>query len=79
VIPTVLLAGLFVGRLWFVPVAAVAWAMLIVGMNDWDAGLFLGAAAFGGANAAVGVAVRYVIERAVDGIEWGWHALRRGH
>jgi hypothetical protein len=58
VIPTVLLPAAIVGRLWFIPIAALGWAVLIVSTNsDADASLFFGAAAFAGANATAGVAV----------------------
>ena len=52
-IPTLLLAGLVVGRWWFVPVAGVAWS-LVVGAD----GL---AFALGAANTAVGVAVHRTV------------------
>jgi hypothetical protein len=56
VIPIVLAAAALVGRWWFVPLAAVAWASLIVMSNaDPDVELFLGAAGFAAANAVVGV------------------------
>ena len=48
-IPTLLLAGLIVGRWWFVFVAGVVWAALV----HVDAVAF----GVGAANAAVGVAV----------------------
>ena len=48
-IPTLLLAGLIVGRWWFVFVAGVVWAVLV----DVDAVAF----GLGAANTAVGVAV----------------------
>jgi hypothetical protein len=49
VIPTLLLAGLVVGRWWFIPVAGLAWAVVV------DASVL--AFALGAANTAVGVAV----------------------
>jgi hypothetical protein len=62
VIPTVILPAALVGRWWFVPVAALGWAILIVATNATaDAALFFGAAAFGGANAVVGVAVHKAV------------------
>ncbi len=59
-IPTLLLAGLVVGRWWFVLVAAVVWPVLLVvdGVDTgpaWD--FALGAGALAAANTAVGVAV----------------------
>lgn len=61
-IPTVLVPAAIVGRWWFVPIAALGWAVLIISTNsDADVSLFFGAAAFGGANAAVGVAVHKAV------------------
>jgi hypothetical protein len=56
VIPTVIMAGLLLGRWWWsVPVLAVGWGVLILETNDTvDPALFFGAAALGAANAAVG-------------------------
>lgn len=59
-IPTLILAGLVVGRWWFVPVAAVAFpAVLIVGDvgSASNFALALGGGVFGAANTAAGVAV----------------------
>ncbi len=58
-IPTVILAGVLLGRWWWlVPILALAWAALILAANNTaDPGLFAGAAAFGAANAAVGFAL----------------------
>jgi hypothetical protein len=62
VIPTVLSPAAIVGRWWFVPIAAVGWAVLIVSTNnDADVSLFFGEAAFGGANATAGVAVHKAV------------------
>ncbi len=52
-IPTLLLAGLVVGRWWFVPIAGVVWAVLV------DASV--AAFALGAANTAVGVAVHRTV------------------
>jgi len=60
-IPTVLIAGLAVGRWWLLPVAGLAWAVLllatgVIGLVDIPA-----AAGFALANAAVGVAVHKTV------------------
>jgi hypothetical protein len=52
-IPALLVAGLVVGRWWFVLIAGVVWAVLV------DASV--AAFALGAANAAVGVAVHRTV------------------
>ena len=80
-IPTVLVPAVLVGRWWFIPVAAVGWAILIVSTNaSADVSLFFGAAAFGGANAAAGVGFHkavVLIARAL--FSAGRAAVRRVH
>jgi hypothetical protein len=58
----VVLPATIVGRWWFVPIAALGWAVLIVSTNsDADVSLFFGAAAFAGANATVGLAIHKAV------------------
>ena len=56
--PTMLIAGLLIGRLWAVPVSAAAWAALLLATHTIGAGGIALALALGSANAAVGVAAR---------------------
>ena len=53
-----LVLGLAVGRWWFVPVGAAAWALLLLATGVCTAECIPGALALGGANTLVGVAVR---------------------
>lgn len=56
-IPTVLLAGLVVGRWWSIPVLALLWVVLLyVGAAPETAADAAAGAALAAANAAVGVA-----------------------
>jgi hypothetical protein len=58
----VVLPATIVGRWWFVPIAALGWAVLILSTNGHaDVSLFFGAAAFAGANATVGVAIHKAV------------------
>jgi hypothetical protein len=57
VIPTVLLPALLIGRWWFLPVASVGWAVVVLVDGSCDLGCSPGAAALGLANAFVGVLV----------------------
>jgi hypothetical protein len=57
VIPTLLVAGLAVGRWWALPVAAVAWVTLLLATGVIGLAEIPAAAALALANAAVGVAV----------------------
>jgi hypothetical protein len=68
VIPTVLIAGAVVGRWWFVAVAALAWAVLVVATGDASANDFVAAFGFGAANAAVGIATHRVVAGGVRAI-----------
>jgi hypothetical protein len=61
VIPTVLLIGIVVGRWWFVPVAGVAWVVLLLGANGLDLVDTPIAAGLAMANAAVGVGCHKLI------------------
>ena len=60
-IPTVIAAGLIVGRWWAVPAAAIVWPLLLVFVGDcgWDC--LPVAAAFGAGNAAGGVALHQLL------------------
>lgn len=64
-LPTVLLAGLLIGRWWFVPAGGFAWVVLLVGANDLGLAEVPIAAALAMANAAIGVAGHKVIVLAV--------------
>ena len=75
VVPTMIVAGLVLGRWWAVPLGAVLWAAVVSEAlgGPCDAGCLPGAAALGAANTAVGVAlgeavVRYAREP-LDGAE----------
>jgi hypothetical protein len=63
-IPTVLVPGLLLGRWWYVPLAAVAWAaVLYIEGTVSGAGGVLGAAGLAALNAVVAVGVRQVLSR----------------
>jgi hypothetical protein len=55
VIPVVVLLGIVVGRWWLVPLAGVAWAIILVLANDLGPAGIPVAAALAMANTAVGV------------------------
>jgi hypothetical protein len=55
VIPTALILGLIVGRVWAVPAVALAWTGLLIVTGTLAAADIPSAAALGAANAAVGV------------------------
>jgi hypothetical protein len=55
VIPTVLLAGVVVGRWWVVPLAAVAWAGILFTNGSCDLTCAPGAAGLAIVNTAAGV------------------------
>jgi hypothetical protein len=57
VIPTVLLPTAVVGRWWVVPIAAVAWASILLVDGLCDLGCAAGAAGVAAVNAVVGVLV----------------------
>jgi hypothetical protein len=62
VIPTLLLAGLLVGRCWMLAVAAVVWpALLLVRGIDLGLGPVVVASALAVINTAVGVAVHRAV------------------
>ena len=63
-IPTVILAGLIVGRWWLVAVAAIAWPLIVLAAGSLDLSSVPLAAGLAIVNAAVGVAPRWVIRRA---------------
>ena len=72
---TLLLAGLVVGRWWFVVVAAVCWPVLLVGTDSWSVSLpsvFLGGATVGAANTAAGVAVHRTAALLVRALRRFW-------
>lgn len=74
-VPTLLLAGLVVGRWWFVAVAAVCWPVLLVVTDAWSVSLtsvFLGGATVGAANAAAGVAVHRAAALLVRALRRFW-------
>lgn len=63
-IPTVLIAGLLIGRWWFVPLAAVGWCVLLFLDGDVEGvSGYLGGAALGAVNAVVAVGIRQLISR----------------
>lgn len=65
-IPTLILAGLLVGRWWMLAVAAVAWpAYLILTQRGTGLAFALTAAAIAIPNAAVGVAVHRAVRAVV--------------
>jgi hypothetical protein len=57
-IPTMLLAGLVVGRWWVIAVGAVGWAALQLLGGDIGAGAAPFAAGLGAVNMAIGVGLR---------------------
>ena len=57
-IPTMLLAGLLVGRWWAIGLGAIGWAVLLLLAGTVDVTDAPFAAALGAANVAVGVAAR---------------------
>jgi hypothetical protein len=61
-IPSLILAGLIVGRWWIVPVAMVAWPALLIGTGV-GSGLSLSAALVAVPNVALGVALRLLAVR----------------
>jgi hypothetical protein len=61
-IPSLILAGLIVGRWWIVPVAMVAWPALLIGTGV-GSGLSLSAVLVAVPNAALGVALRLLAVR----------------
>jgi hypothetical protein len=61
VIPTVLALGLLVGRWWLVPVAGLAWVLLVALTSALGIGDVPVAAALAMANAAVGVAFHKLV------------------
>jgi hypothetical protein len=63
VIPTVIVAGALIGRWWAVPVAAVAWPLLLVSAYDLEWSAVPGAAALAAANVAVGVLPRWALRQ----------------
>jgi hypothetical protein len=67
-IPTLILVGLLMGRWYFVPVAAIAWAV-ILGLDGIISGVegYTGAAVLGAANTAAGVALHQLIVRFLRG------------
>ena len=56
-IPTVLIAGLAVGRWWLLPIAGLAWVVLLLATGVIGLVEIPAAASLAVANAAVGVAV----------------------
>jgi hypothetical protein len=73
-IPTVLVVAFLIGRWWCIPAAAFAWAVLIASTNN-DLHVFMGAFAFGAANAAVGFAARLIVVAAVAAARGRFRAL----
>ena len=67
-IPTLLLAGLLVGRWWFIPIAGAAWVIVVLFYGDLTRPLET--AAIGAANTGVGVGIRIAMR-------WIWQAARR--
>jgi hypothetical protein len=65
VIPTMLIVGLNVGRLWAIPVGALAWAGLVLASSATGVTDVVLAGALGAANVAVGVLVRGAVGRIV--------------
>jgi hypothetical protein len=61
VIPTLLVVGLLLGRWWLVPIAAIAWVVLLALTNDLGVGEAPAAAVLATANAAVGVALHKLV------------------
>lgn len=60
-IPIALLAGMLMGRWWFVPAAGLAWVTLLVLTNNLGISDVPVAASLAMANAAIGVAAHKVI------------------
>jgi hypothetical protein len=60
-IPTILVVGLAVGRWWLLPVAAVAWVVLLLATGVIGLVEIPAAAGLALANAAVGVAVHKTV------------------
>lgn len=72
-LPLVLLVAVIIGRWWLIPIAAVAWPIVVsLGGDCSGIGCVLGAAGLGALNAAVGVLVH-------QGALWLFRAPRRGH
>jgi hypothetical protein len=61
VIPTVIVAGVLIGRCWAVPAAALAWPALLMATSGLHWAAVPGAAAFAAVNAAVGVLPRWLL------------------
>ncbi len=57
----VLLVGLLVGRWWFIPIAGIGWAVLLLADGTCDLRCSPGAWAFAAVNATVGVAIRKAV------------------
>jgi len=70
VIPTILLPSFLIGRWWTIPIAAVLWTVLLLATGTIGAEDIPLAAAFGAANAAVGVAVHQAL-RSLFGLRPG--------
>jgi hypothetical protein len=75
-IPVVLLMSFAIGRLWVIPAAAVLWTMLVATAGDCGPSCWAGAALFGAANAAIGVAFHLAIVTAARAIRRGVRAAR---
>ena len=68
VIPTLLLAGLLVGRWWFIPIAGAAWIIVVLFYGDLTKPLKT--TAIGAANTGVGAGIRVATR-------WIWQEARR--
>lgn len=64
-LPVPLIGGALIGRLWVIPLAALAWPATVALLGDCAGSCLLVAAGLGAANATVGVAVRRAVGAAV--------------
>jgi hypothetical protein len=62
VIPTVLVPAILIGRWWLLPVAVVAWPLMVLSIGSCD----LACSAVAGALAAMNTAVGVVVHKALS-------------
>jgi hypothetical protein len=62
-VPTMILVGLVVGRLWAIPVGGAVWGAVVLAGSPTGVGSFVLAVALGAANVAAGVLVHRAVAR----------------
>jgi hypothetical protein len=79
VIPTILLPSFVIGRWWVIPLAAVAWTVLLLGAGTIGTGGIPGTAALAAANAAVGVVAHQALLAVLRSVRDIVRKVRRGN